>query len=687
MHIDRDSLSKIFDWSSTLLIAIIAIWLMYALAGSPEAGKPMLVASVLTGLLWLCHGCWWYVDQDRPRKIRWAGLLPLPLVIYVMVRAGFSPAPWRGVLEAYPWLIIFSIWWVLIHGVRTRTRVWCVAGAIAVGLLLTFIFGMVQFYHQPNWLPLERDTLAVYIGQASGSFGLPDGLAALGLLLFPSLLLIASLPRIPGVGRFISAALAVLATMGMIFSLQLPAWYIWLGGLAPLPFLLAADRRHRIRYFVRIILLLIAGGLFLKLHGDRLWKALETGWNLPQQTERVVANETGWKLVLDAPVFGHGPGSLPEMWETVRPANATFTPSHLPSGWADYLYAYGIAGGSLLMLPVGLLLFRMVMKWHEEPWVHLSREQKERIEALDAFHDAEKAVRERRIASGKPVESDSQRKRKYKRKAIHKAGGTMPLIKILFPGLILGILSASIYAGVGGFWQFPVLSLYVFLILGFALKFYGWRELEISRRHRIGGVGFIVALALGGGVFVYGYYLFAPQYHYNESHERLIYTFANPQIIRSDPGYVEQSVGNMDATTKLLPAHGDALANYITFLLWQAQHSPTAPDIDPKALAGHLEMLATLAPQAPRTLLLTAWASAYLDQPAPEVLKAFDAAAAAAPNNADFQAIGVQAQQRLRTTSSTKDFFFSMDWPSLQPDPFTISGRARDKERYLWHKQ
>ncbi len=674
-------MANFFDWATTISLGLLSLGQIFALGGWPGLGTPGLLAGSLIALAWLCHGFWWYFDLDRPRKIRWAGFLFFPLVLYMLGHAILSSVPWRAWPQIHPWLVGASAWWMLLHGVRTRHRWWALKICLASGIMVAFSLAVVQFYVQPLWLSLGRDTLGEFPGRASGTFALPDGLAALGLLLFYPLLLAGSLPRLAGVARFVCWALAMVCGLCLIYSGEKIAWILTLCGLVPLPLLLARDQRLRIQYTVRIVLLLIAGSLLLKIHGQDLWRALERGWTQSPHPYRQVLAAHQWTLPGGHPLFGAGPGTFPERWEKHVSETHLQVPSQALSGWAAIWQHFGIVGLLLLGLPLLWLIGRMAVQWWKEPWVHLSREEKERLQALETLHSVEKKI----LREGKKEETAGQvRRRKYRRKPIHKTLRKMPLVKIIFSGLFLGLVSFLLYGFWGSTWQFPALLLQCFFMAGLSLKYAAWREWEIPRHWHVRGLSFIVCLLLAGLFLVGSWRIYWPTTLAREARDNLQILMADPLLPRLEPEKASAMIYELESAWRWQPDNGDALADYLTGRLWMLRYSTSEPAPDPAELQSLTDELRRRLPGSSRAAVLQALAAAFLNAPWSEVRRYLAESVELNPGNRVYAELLAQAE-RLAERSKPRDFFYLNAPPPLPFDIMNGAGRKRDPERYRAH--
>jgi cytochrome c-type biogenesis protein CcmH/NrfG len=370
-YLGQISLANFVDWLVTFCLGAI-ITLSALLLGGVRPDTHLLLLPLFACLLVL-HGLWLAVEQEQPKRLSSVPVFFLPFVVWIWVNVTWvSPTAWRGWYELIYALEAVIFLWVLVNNVRTRAHLWVlIAIAISPAAYAIFI-GFYQFFQNPSKLANAYAEYGLrlspeFLGQATGSFADPNSYAAFLLILLPSLLIAALVPRLPVILRVLCLYIGVMFVIS-IFLTQL----FW-----PLAILL-------------IILLILPWAIFLRL-SRRVWGSL-LGVSLfviavllqvffsAQFNSRAVQAMAGegegvrpvlWQdaldITLDAPIHGAGGGSFAVEFEQSERQSLEKLPMTPHNDYLLILSEYGMLGVVLFLLPSLLVVWCAIRHWRAEP--------------------------------------------------------------------------------------------------------------------------------------------------------------------------------------------------------------------------------------------------------------------------------------------------------------------------------
>ena len=221
------SRASVWEWAQTALLVGNLGWTTLCLGGyRPET---LRITSALNGLLLVVHLLGRALGGDGSRRSHPAGWWLLPFLAYAAGNVlWLTPVPWLGWWDWLGWAQLILVFWVVLNGVRaTATRTVLLGGLVAAASVAAAL-ACYQRFVRPDWLMLGRTQADQFIGRSSGSFGIPNSLAALLLLLLPLLAVLALRRDVGGGRRALGGVLAAGLALGLkaeagIF-LRSPLW-------------------------------------------------------------------------------------------------------------------------------------------------------------------------------------------------------------------------------------------------------------------------------------------------------------------------------------------------------------------------------------------------------------------------------------------------------------------------------
>jgi O-antigen ligase len=330
------------EWALVILVLANLWWTTLCLGGyRPET-------MVVSGALNLATlGLWWTLGAWRRSRLglHGAALATLPFLAYGAINAAWiTPVPWLGWRDWLGCAQMAAVFWVVLHGVRTRrARVALFAGVAALGVVAV---GMAAYQQlgDPGWLMMGRRQSPQFIGRSGGPFGIPNSLAAFLNLLLPAMLAL-TFQRGAGVSqRVICGYLAALFALGVLFTMSRGAWLSLGVALTAWPLLGSRGGSRRWSRSLLVALLLAGTVAALYLGNSRAGVRIDQLVHNQGEVARAVLWRAGWKLVQEQPLFGTGAGSYDVLFERHRPERFWDEPHWAHNDYLNTLSDYGAVG-------------------------------------------------------------------------------------------------------------------------------------------------------------------------------------------------------------------------------------------------------------------------------------------------------------------------------------------------------
>jgi O-antigen ligase len=345
---------SLWEWLQTALLAGNLIWTTLCLGGyRPET---MVVAGGLTGALLAAH----VLSRGFAPGRRWhpAGWLLLPFLAYAVANILWvTPVPWLGWRDGFGWAEMAVFFWATVNVTNPRCRRVLFATLVGLGLLEVVLAGYQRFL-RPEWLMLGRTQADQFLGRSTGSFGIPNSLAAFLIVLLPVLGSLAwhSWTRR---ARLIWLGVAAIFALGVVLTISRGAWTGLAVALVVWP--LAAGkagwgRRLGLALGVLTATAVVVGSLALaspKIRDRLVHLQSDAG-----ERTRPILWQAGWRLFVRSPVTGSGAGSYDVLFERYRPFGFTLDPKWAHNDYLNTLSDYGAVGFLLFFGAVGAIAWR-----------------------------------------------------------------------------------------------------------------------------------------------------------------------------------------------------------------------------------------------------------------------------------------------------------------------------------------
>jgi O-antigen ligase len=346
-----------WEWIQAALIVANLAWTTLFFGGYLPG--TIVVTSALNGLLLAVHLSSRAFASEGTRGFHPAGGWLLPFLLYAVINVGWiTPVPWLGWRDWLGWAQLLLVFWVVLNGVRaTATRTLLLGGLVAVAFG-SVLLACYQRFVQPDWLMLGRTQAAQFLGRSSGSFGLPNSLAALLLLLIPPLAVLTLRRGASLMQRILFGYLTLALALGLVLTISRGAYLALALVLAGWPALAAKGSGWR------------RAGLALAAAGAVAVMACVLYFSVPNVRTRFVQMKAdagertrpimwrgAWQIFREHPAWGGGAGGFNILFEKYRPANYQDDPGWAHNDYLNTLSDYGAVGFGLCFGVAGVLVW------------------------------------------------------------------------------------------------------------------------------------------------------------------------------------------------------------------------------------------------------------------------------------------------------------------------------------------
>ena len=337
-----------WEWVTTALLVVNLAWTTFCLGGFlPET---MMVTSALNGLLLAVHLAGRALAPAGPgRRFHPAGWCLLPFLAYGAANVLWvTPVPWLGWRDWLGWAQMILVFWVVLNGVRSTAARTALFGGLAAVAFVTVALACHQRFVKPDWLMLGRLQVDQFVGRASGSFGIPNSLAALLLLLIPTMGVLTLRQGASVVQRVLCGYLTFVFLLGLMLTVSRGAWLAFALVLTAWPMFAARGswaRRCALAGLAAVAVLAAASALYFavpKVHERFTALKKDAG-----ERTRPIMWRGAWQIFREFPVWGGGAGSYNVRFEKYRPERYQDQPVWAHNDYLNMLSDYGATGFGL----------------------------------------------------------------------------------------------------------------------------------------------------------------------------------------------------------------------------------------------------------------------------------------------------------------------------------------------------
>lgn len=374
------SWGNLLDWLVTLCLGGIFMLTVVSLgAVRPDMQLDLLP---LYSILLFLHGLWLALDDDSPKRLSHVPLWFVPGVLWVLCSVlWISPVAWRGWYELVSILGVFIVLWVLCNNVRSRAQLWLLIIMSLAPALVAVFNGFYQFFQDPGRMVggvtgYRLEIHPEFLGRATGAFADPNTFAAFLLILLPSLLIAAAVPRFPLVLRLLFLYIALMFLGAIAFTQSYWATVMVVVLLAIVPWFCFRTLKRRSLFSllgVTAASVVFAG---MVVYHPLFKKSLQRAASEEGEGVRLVLWGEALAMVAEHPITGVGAGAYGASFEQsprVALADVPTTPHN------DYLLVFsqlGLLGVILFGVPSLYILYLAWARWRKEPYAVKLRDAK-----------------------------------------------------------------------------------------------------------------------------------------------------------------------------------------------------------------------------------------------------------------------------------------------------------------------
>jgi O-antigen ligase len=353
-----NSRASAWEWAQAALLAANLAWTTLCLGGF--LAQTMVVTSALTGALVAVHFAARACEANAAPRLHAAGWLLVPFLVYALANVLWvTPVRWLGWRDWFGWAEMIAVFWVVLNGVRAPGPRRALLGTLAAVAVVAVGLGCYQRCVDRDWLMLGRTQADQFLDRASGSFGIPNSLAALLLLLLPAAGALAWQRAARPAWRVAAAWLAAVFAVGLVLTISRGAWLSLAAALVAWPLFAVRGRwLRRLALAGATLLAVLAAGAMLIAALPKVRERFVTMAHQMGELSRPILWRAGWKLFRAHPAVGSGAGSFNVLFEQHRPEGFALEPVWAHNDYLNTLSDYGAAGFGLFFGAGGAIAWR-----------------------------------------------------------------------------------------------------------------------------------------------------------------------------------------------------------------------------------------------------------------------------------------------------------------------------------------
>ena len=365
--------ANIFDWLVTFCLSAIFIVTTLSLGGVRPDGQLILLP--LYSLLLILHGCWFALVGGAHKRLSHVPLLFVPGLLWILCSIFWvSPVPWRGWYDMIHALELFILFWVLSNNLRSRRHLGFLILMSFVAACISVINGFYQFFHEPSSLiniatdfPLEIHP--DFFGRATGAFADPNSFAALLLILFPLLTIVAAVPRLSVILRILASYVTLMLLGGIVFTQSY--WAIAAGSilLGVVPWFCFRSLKRRLFYSFTGLVLSSILSIAIFNNIPKFKDSLVHAFSLEGEGARLVLWQEALAMTKENPITGVGAGAFGASFEQSPRVSLSDLPVTPHNDYLLVLSQLGTVGLLLFVAPALFIIYKAWIRWRKEPYV------------------------------------------------------------------------------------------------------------------------------------------------------------------------------------------------------------------------------------------------------------------------------------------------------------------------------
>lgn len=337
-----------WEWTQTALLAASLAWTTLCLGG--YRAETMVVTGALNLAMVVLHfGRRVFDATEAERPWHAAGWILLPFPVFAAANVLWvTPVRWLGWQDWLVWAQMVAVFWVVVNDLRARATRAVIFGLMVALAMVSVVLACYQRFADPAWLMLGATQTAQFLARSSGSFAVPNSLAAMLVLLLPATALAVWQRGRGAVARVGFGYVAAVLLLGLGLTLSRGAW-LGLGlALIAWPLLVKGlDWRRRLRVFASVGVAVIGLVALVYASVPRARERLDFMMRDAGERSRPVMWRAAWRIFVEHPVFGSGAGSYAVLFEQHRPEHEQKDPQWAHNDYLNTLSDYGAVGFGL----------------------------------------------------------------------------------------------------------------------------------------------------------------------------------------------------------------------------------------------------------------------------------------------------------------------------------------------------
>ena len=341
-------------WLQRGMLGLVLAVLVFAplASGAVRPSLFLVVQFLMAGLLLLWLARYWFGKTHRLlwTPVCWA---VVGFVAYAVGRYATSGLEYAARQELVRVLVYAALFLAILTNLHRQEIVWFMVVAL-VGL-----GAVLSLYAVEQWLTNR------YFKPACGTFLSPDHLGGFLGMVMPIALSYTLTGRLRPVVRVLLGYAALMMMAGVAVTVSYGAWLA--GGVALLVFFAIIMRQHSYRLAGLICLFIILSGSMVFYFASLRPRAklLEAQAIYYEQPPQMGVWSAAWRMWLDHPWVGVGPGFFEERFREYRPAGEKLQipPGPVHNDYLQTLADWGLVGAMLVALAWGLLFWGVFWGW------------------------------------------------------------------------------------------------------------------------------------------------------------------------------------------------------------------------------------------------------------------------------------------------------------------------------------
>ncbi|HXE41510.1 MAG TPA: O-antigen ligase family protein, partial [Candidatus Baltobacteraceae bacterium] len=284
--------------------------------------------------------------------ICWAALA---FVIYAIIRYFTADIEYVARQELIQILVIAFLFFAIVNNLYRQEFSQVISFTMIFLAMGISAYALFQFATHSNrvW-----NLATPYVGRAPGTFISPNNLAGFLEMLLPLATAYILAGRMKAVTRIFIAYAALVMAAGLVVTFSRGGWAAAMIGMFAVLVALMAQPNHRIPAFVMLIILVVAGGLFVKNHlrktvayMQRVEGTVSNGRvELDKRLDLWRAAEQMWR---DNFWFGVGPAHYDYRFRQYRSERLQARPDRAHNDYLNLLADWGTTGGIIVLGGIG----------------------------------------------------------------------------------------------------------------------------------------------------------------------------------------------------------------------------------------------------------------------------------------------------------------------------------------------